>query len=205
MRVGVSLLILGLIVGGICLWLPSLTDNRVRFGEAALGLIPAGVFFLLGFIFTILSVIFSIRAGKVAETYKSRLQPEGIVLFEEDVKGSMTFRNFHSPGSYYSWRKVLITSLITLTNRRLLALKGSSPIVDVPFTDERLRRMKFSLEGEKTLLVAFDANLFQPEWSGEIEYRFKTSQAKRFLELLPKLTSPPNEFSADVPLRESEA
>jgi hypothetical protein len=186
LRVGMSLLIIGVIGGGICLWLPSLTNNRVRLSEAALGLIPVGVLLLLGFVFTILSLIFSIRAGKVAAAYKSQLQPEGIVLFEEDVKGSMTFRNFRSPGRYVNWRKVLITSLIALTNTRLLALKGSSPIIDVPFTDERLRQMKFSLEGEKTLLVAFDANLFQPEWSGEIEYRFKTSQAKRFLELLPR-------------------
>lgn len=186
LKVGSSLLILGVLVGGICLLLPSLTNNRIRSGEAALGLIPAGVFFLLGLVFTTLSVIFSIRARKVAAAYKSQLQPEGIVLFEEDVKGSMTFRNFRSPGSYYSWRKVLITSLIALTKTRLLALKGSSPIIDVPFTDERMRQMRFSLEGEKTLLVAFDANLFQPEWSGEIEYRFKTPQARSFLTLLPK-------------------
>ena len=186
LKVGSSLLILGVIGGGICLLLPSLTNNHVRSGEAAFGLIPAGLFFLLGFVFTILSVIFSVRARKVATVYKSRLQPEGIVLLEEDVKGSMTFRNFRSPGRYYSWRKVLITSLIALTKTRLLALKGSSPIIDVPFTDARVRQMKFSLEGEKTLLVAFDANLFQPEWSGVIEYRFKTSQARRLLGLLPK-------------------
>jgi hypothetical protein len=188
LRVGMLLLMSGVIGGGICLWLPSLTNNRVRFSEAALGLIPAGVLFLLGLVFTTLSLIFSIRARKVAAVYKSQLQPEGIVLFEEDVKGSMTFRNFRSPGTYYSWRKVLITSLIALTKTRLLALKGSSPIINVPFTDERLRQMKFSLEGEKTLLVAFDANLFQPEWSGEIEYRFKTPQAREFLQKLSEVT-----------------
>jgi uncharacterized SAM-binding protein YcdF (DUF218 family) len=182
------LLMLGVIGGSVCLWLPSLTNNRVRFSAAALGLIPAGVLFLLGLIFTTLSLIFSIRARKVAAVYKSQLQPEGIVLFEEDVKGSMTFRNFRSPGIYYSWRKVLITSLIALTKTRLLALKGSSPIINVPFTDERLRQMKFSLEGEKTLLVAFDANLFQPDWSGEIEYRFHTTQAQEFLQTLTEMT-----------------
>ena len=187
LTVGTALLLLGVIGGGICLWLPSLTNNRVRLSEAALGLIPAGVFFLLGFVFTILSVIFSIRARKVATLYRSQLQPEGIVLFEEDVKGSMTFRNFRSPGRYDSWRKVLITSLIALTKTRLLALKGSSPIINVPFTDERLRQMRFSLEGEKTLLVAFDANLFQPEWSGEIEYRFHTPQAHEFLQKLSEV------------------
>jgi hypothetical protein len=188
LRVGLLLLLFGCIGGGICLWLPSLTNNRVRFSEAAFGLIPAGVLFLLGLIFTILSVIFSLRARKVAAVYKSQLQPEGIVLFEEDVKGSMTYRNFRSRGTYYSWRKVLITSLIALTKTRLLALKGSGPIINVPFTDKRLRQIKFSLEGEKTLLVAFDANLFQPEWSGEVEYRFKTPQAREFLRKLSELT-----------------
>ncbi len=66
----------------------------------------------------------------------------------------------------------------------MLALKGSSPIIDVPLTDARLRQMKFSLGNETTLLVAFDANLFQPEWSGAIEYRFKTTKAKEFLQKL---------------------
>lgn len=184
LRIGILLLILGIIIGGICLSLPSLTNNRVRFSESAFGLIPAGVFVLLGFIFTILSLIFAVRARKVAATYKVQLEPEGIILFEEDVSGSMTFRNFRSPGRYSSWRKVAITSLVALTKTRLLALKGSNPIINVPFTDERLRKMKFSLEGEKTLLVAFDANLFHSDWSGEIEYRFKTSKSREILQKL---------------------
>lgn len=182
LRVGILLLVLGIIIGIVRLLLPSLTNNRVRFGEAAFGFIPAGVFFLLGFIFTILSLIFTVRAKKVATIYKAQLEPEGIVLFEEDVSGSMTFRNFRSPGRYASWRKVGITSLLILTKKNIIALKGSSPIINVPFTDARLRQMKFSLEGEMTLLVAFDANLFQPDWSGEIEYRFKTAKAKEFLQ-----------------------
>ena len=188
LRVGIWLLILGVIIGGVCLSLPSLTNNRVNFKEAMFGLIPAGVLFLPGFIFTILSVIFTFRAKKVAAIYKLRLQPEGIMLFEEDVKASMTFRNFRSPGSYASWRKVAITSLLILTEKNLVALKGSNPIIDVPLTDARLRQINFSLEGEKTLLVAFAANLFQPDWSGEIEYRFHTTQARRFLQKLSEAT-----------------
>jgi len=188
LRVGISLLILGIIIGAVFLLLPPLTNNRVRFGESAFRLIPAGVLFLLGFTFTILSLIFTARARKIAAIYKVQLEPEGIVLFEEDVKGSMTFRNFRRPGVYDGWRKVLITSLVVLTRKRLLALKGSSPIIDVPLTDERFRRMKFSLDGEKTLLVAFEASLFQPEWSGEIEYRFKTTRAGEFLQNLSEVT-----------------
>ncbi|HEY0428143.1 MAG TPA: hypothetical protein VGC76_10210 [Pyrinomonadaceae bacterium] len=187
LKVGISLLILGIVIGGVWLLLPSLTNNRIRFGETLFGLIPAGVFFLLGFVFTILSTIFIIRAKSVAAAYKPQLEAEGLVLFEEDVSGSMTFRNFRSPGRYDSWRKVAITSLFALTRKRLLALKGSNPLIDVPFIDARLREMRFSLEGEKTLLVAFAANLFQPDWSGEIEYRFHTPRAQEFLQKLSEL------------------
>jgi hypothetical protein len=189
LRVGILLLILGFIIGGICFLLPSLTANRISLSQSAFGLIPAGVFFLLGLVFTILSIIFTFRAKRVAAIYKSRLEPEGIIFFEEDVKGSMTFRNFKSPARYSSWRKVLITSLLILTKKNIIALKGSSPIIDVPVTDPRLKQMKFSLEGENTLLVAFAANLFQPDWSGEIEYRFQTGQAPEFLKKLNEITS----------------
>ena len=55
-------------------------------------------------------------------------------------------------------------------------------IIDVPVTDERTRSMEFSVEGDGTLLVAFDASLFHNDWSGRIEYRFQTAQARAFLE-----------------------
>jgi hypothetical protein len=44
--------------------------------------------------------------------------------------------------------------------------------------------MRFSVEGQDTLLVAFDPSLFHPGWSGTMEYRFRTSEAPAFLEKL---------------------
>ncbi len=73
---------LGAVISIIALLLPSMPNNRVRFSESAFGLIPAGVFFLLGFIFTILSIIFTVRARKVAAIYRTQLEPEAIFLFE---------------------------------------------------------------------------------------------------------------------------
>lgn len=184
LKVGMLLLILGAVIGIISFSLPSLTDNRIQFSESVFGLIPAGVLFLSGFVFTILSIIFIVRAKKIAAIYRARLEPEGIIFFEEDVKGSMTFRNFRSPGRYDSWRKTLVTTLLILTEKKIIALKGSNPIIDVPLNDPRLKQMNFSLENETTLIVAFVANLFHSDWSGEIEYRFKTPKAKEFLQKL---------------------
>ena len=48
----------------VCLMLPSLTNNRVSFDEAMLGLIPAVIVFLLGFVVTVTAAIFVIKVRK---------------------------------------------------------------------------------------------------------------------------------------------
>lgn len=100
------------------------------------------------------------------------------------MRGSATFRNFRSPGRRSNWRRTWYPSSLVLTKTRLLALAYSNTIIDVPLADERLRRMRFTQEGGDRLAVAFDPSLFHDDWSGGIEYRFRTPDAARFLELL---------------------
>ncbi len=64
--VGILLMVLAGIGGIVCLLLPSMTNNRVSFDEALLGLIPAVIVLFLGFIITIVSAIFMIKARKTA-------------------------------------------------------------------------------------------------------------------------------------------
>lgn len=123
---------------------------------------------------------------KIPAALMSQLQTEGIVLSDEGLKGSIIYRDFSAPGKRFGWKRVGIVASLALTKARLLALAGSNPIINVPLTDERLRAMRFSLKNDETLCVEFDAGLFQADWSGTIEYRFRTPQAQRFLELWQK-------------------
>ena len=123
--------------------------------------------------------------GKLPEPLMSQLKNEGIILLDEAVKGSVTYRDFHRPGKSTGWERRWFTSSIILTKARLLALWSSNPIINVPLADERIRAMQYSLEkGGAVLCVSFDAALFHDDWSGTIEYRFRTPEAQRFLELL---------------------
>jgi len=131
---------------------------------------------------TILYRLFGI--GKLPAEYVAALEKEGIILFDEAIRGTVTYRNFRAPGRYSNWKRQWYSASIILTEKRLLALRLRSEIIDVPFTDERFRRMQFALEDETTLLVAFDAALFNADWSGTIEYRFQTAQAKALLDKL---------------------
>ena len=122
--------------------------------------------------------------GKIPAPLMSELKSEGIVLIDEGVKGSVTYRNFSSPGRRSNWKRQWVTASIVLTKRRLVALTFSGIAINVPLADDRIRAMNFTLENDGALSVAFDASLFHSDWSGTIEYSFKTSEATRFLGML---------------------
>jgi len=118
--------------------------------------------------------------GKLPASVLAPLEKEGIVLYDEGIRATITYRNFRAPGRYSNWKRQWFSSAIILTKQRLHALRLRSVIIDVPLTDERLRQMQFSFEDKETLLVAYDASLLQADASGTIEYRFKTEQAQAF-------------------------
>jgi len=64
--IGILLMILTGIAFIVCLLLPSMTNNRVNFEEALLGLIPAALIFFLALVLTIVSAVFVLKAKKNA-------------------------------------------------------------------------------------------------------------------------------------------
>ena len=122
--------------------------------------------------------------GKIPAQWRATIESEGVVLMDEGIGGSVTYRDFRSPGRRASWKRSAFSGAIALSKTRLLALQFSSPVINVPLDDERLRQMQFSNEGEDRILIAFNANLFHDDWSGTIEYRFRTPQATAFLKSL---------------------
>ena len=125
--------------------------------------------------------------GRIPKLVGDRLRMEGVVVADEGIPGSVTYRDFRSPGRYSSWRKQAFIGSVVVTNIRLVALMYSKFAVDVPFTDERIRRLQISRERDR-LLIGFDASLFHDDWSGTIEYRYGTSQATEILKWIHDLT-----------------
>jgi hypothetical protein len=102
-------------------------------------------------------------------------------LFDEGISGSVTYRDFRAPGKRFGWRKVAFTGAIALTKSRLLGLHYSNPAINVPLADERFKKLNVAIEGDDCLLISFDPSLFHNDWSGTIEYRFRTDKASSFL------------------------
>ena len=127
--------------------------------------------------------------GKVPNKYAPTLRGEGILLIDEGIGGSVTYKQFIAPGRRHSWKKSWFTGCLVLTKQTFAAFAGMRPLVYVPLEDKRLSELRCSVEDDVTLLVTYDASLFNEKSSGIIECQFRTAKAQLFLEQLARHTA----------------
>jgi hypothetical protein len=128
------------------------------------------------------------KAGAIPKDARSQIHKEGVVLSDEGIAGSVTFRNFRAPGRYSSWRRNWFSGSIVLTRKHFLAFSWSKPIIGVAWDDQRIKALNCSLEKKQILYIAFDASTFNEDWSGDVEIRFSTRLARSFLEAIKRKT-----------------
>jgi hypothetical protein len=116
------------------------------------------------------------------ELLRAALAAEGVQVLAEKLRGSITYRNFRSPGRYSNWRKVSTRGTVALTGRRLLVVAGRGQTIDVPFDDPRRTLLELSVDKPGRLCIAITAP-DDAEWSGTIEIRLKTPLAEQIVEL----------------------
>ncbi len=121
---------------------------------------------------------------KLPETQMAEFRAEGLLLIDEWIKAKLTYRNFHAPGKYFGIKTVWFNSFVVVTNTRIFVTAFGKTAINVPFTDERIRKMSFTVEDGTKLLVSFDASLFQPDWSGTLEYCFTLNNAQQYLDII---------------------
>jgi hypothetical protein len=127
--------------------------------------------------------------GQVPLKYAPTLRKEGIVLMDEGIGGSVTYKHFVAPGRRHSWKKSRFTGSLVLTERTFAAFAMARPLFFVPLDDKRLAELRCSIDQDRALIVTYDASLLNAKWSGTVNCRFRTAKAQLFLEqLLPDRT-----------------
>jgi hypothetical protein len=127
--------------------------------------------------------------GQIPHQYAPSLRQEGIVLIDEGIGGSVTYNRFKAPGRRYGWRKSWFTGCLVLTRQTFAAFAWRRPLIRVPLGDKRLSELRCSVQDVGTLLITFDASLFNEQWSGIVECRFRTAKAQQCLEQLGRETA----------------
>ena len=117
--------------------------------------------------------------GKIPEGYQTAIQSEGVILSDEGIGGTVTYLNFRSPQRISNWKRQWYIAAIVMTQTRLLGFRSSITLVDVPYSDERFRGLRFSLEDETYRLIDRSNNTYKPTITA-------TTRTKRRLNLPEK-------------------
>jgi hypothetical protein len=134
---------------------------------------------------TLLYRLFGI--GRLPAALVAELQREDILFSDEGIRGTVRFENFRGGGRIFHGKRQWFGASVVLTRKRFVAYRLRSPVVDVMLGNPRLKEMEFTIEEPETMAIRFDAKVFQPDWKGRIEYRFRTPVARDIVEHLKNI------------------
>jgi hypothetical protein len=117
------------------------------------------------------------ESWRLPDRLRTTLTAEGLLLLDENLRGSITFRRYRAPGQYSGWERTKVFGTVAVTRRRLLVWAAHTKQVDVPFDHPRRTAVTLSVEKPDRLCIEADAGAFHPDRSGRIEYRFRTRNA----------------------------
>jgi hypothetical protein len=115
---------------------------------------------------------------------KAALATDGLVLLEEGLSGSVTYRKYRAPGQYFSWRKQGISAAIGISAHRVIVWDGRMKQVDGPPAQLIGLGVTFTVVEQDLVSISYDAGQFSTERSGSVEVRLRTPQARRIVTLL---------------------
>jgi hypothetical protein len=122
-------------------------------------------------------------SGRMPDDLRATLDGEDVLLLEEGLYGSITYRNFRSPGRRSNWKRSGVSGGVACTARRFLVwVSRSDSHLDVPHDHPRRNAMAVTAEEADRVCIAYDAP-DGAKWSGRVELRFRTAQANRIAEL----------------------
>ena len=110
--------------------------------------------------------------GTPPDAVRAELDAEGVVVCEEGLGGSLTFRHFKAPGRRSNWRKQAIVAALVVTERRLAVYARGRPLVDVAFDDPRFGALALDVDGP-SVSITFDVARFHDDMSGELTVKVR--------------------------------
>ncbi|WP_035928362.1 hypothetical protein [Pseudofrankia saprophytica] len=123
-------------------------------------------------------------AGQLPADLRASLESEDLVLVEEGLTGSITYRNYRAPGQRSSWRREAVSGAIAISAGRLVVWAGRGKHIDVPRAGVFLAAIDIGVEPPDRVRFAYDAGKFNPTRSGTVEVRLRTPRAAHVAELL---------------------
>jgi hypothetical protein len=120
--------------------------------------------------------------GKMPEHYKSELSGENLIILEEGLKLTVTFRNYKSPGKNFRLKKYWGTGAIGISRNQIIVTYFNSKMLKVRFDDPRFKKIQ-KIFDKRNLFLKINAHDFNEKTSGEIEIKLVPDNIQKIKDL----------------------
>ncbi|SDU39056.1 DUF1707 SHOCT-like domain-containing protein [Jiangella alkaliphila] len=119
---------------------------------------------------------------RLSTALRDQLADEGILLIEEAVQGTITYHDLRTARRELDGRR-RVSATIVVTGHRLLVWAAGAKQVDLPVGHPGRVAVTISVHRRDWLRIETDAGRFGTALSGRVDYRFRTTQAARIVDL----------------------
>lgn len=124
-------------------------------------------------------------AGRLPPQVRVEPAAQDVLILEEGLKGSITYRNYRAPGRYAALDKSAIRAALAITaDRVVIALSPTYKELDVPRSGPWTRVVAVRAERSDLVCFSWRVEAFHRDRSGTEEVRLRTPRAPRIAEIL---------------------
>lgn len=119
--------------------------------------------------------------GRVPDSFRERLDAEGVLCEEEGIRLATNLRRFKGPWRFGVDKGSRRSGALVVTSRRLVGFSRSRTAINIPWEHPSLGKLRIEVESPSVLLIAYEAQHFIPNTTGTIELRFRLRDPAAFL------------------------
>jgi hypothetical protein len=125
--------------------------------------------------------------GSVPKRVRPVLEKEGIVVWDEGMKGHFITKDLKAPGRRSIHRSEGFSGWLAITQQRILCYTYRKRQINISIDDPKLSELFVCTPDPQTLSLSFESSVFREGWQGVVEFRFQAEKALQFADVLGSL------------------
>ncbi|BCB77331.1 hypothetical protein GCM10022251_64760 [Phytohabitans flavus] len=126
------------------------------------------------------------RSGRLPDQLRAELAATDLLVLEEELLGTVTYRRYRSAREYTSWSREPAAGAIALAPNRLVVWANHMRHIDVPLAHPIWATIEVRAERPGRVRFTYDAGATNTAASGHVDVRLRTPQAERIVQLLSR-------------------
>ena len=132
-----------------------------------------------------------LRLGAIPKKHRPILVAEGIVVADEGMAGRLSMKNVRGPGKRYIHRTEGFSGCLAVTRKRVVCFAYWKRQIQIFVDDPRISNIFIDVPKPDILTISFESAFFREQWSGVMEFQFRTAKAQQFFDAFKSIGAQP--------------